>query len=239
MRILHASDPHIRKTPKDNDEVRGKLAKVQAMLGQDDVFVLTGDVTDDGTELQYQRALELLLPFAGRIVLVPGNHDFGPLGNFYDPACVRRFAKLKQQLKAEKPWMIRIDGLAVGEIIVLDTNRRSGTPIDFAQGEVGWWNRVKLKRKLEAMQKAKAVSVIAMHHNPFYEDWFCKLVDAKQFMDVVLGRADIVLMGHEHKYRHSWYPMNLPEEMAKTKFWAADALFHAKCEILTIPLMSE
>lgn len=239
MRIFHASDPHIRCDSKHNAVVADKLAWVSTEMGEGDVLVMTGDITDDGREEQYAHALELLAPFAGRIVIVPGNHDFGPLGNIYKVECVRRFAKLKAALRADKPYMFRIDGVAVGEVICLDANLRTGTIVDFAQGKVGRWALWKLRRQLDAMRKARAISVVAIHHNPFYQDWFCRLQDAKDFFGVVLGRADIVLMGHEHRERHSWFPMNLPEENAQTQFWAAGSLQYKDTQVLTIPLMRD
>lgn len=239
MRILHVSDLHLRCDPKHNAIVADKLAWVSTEMGAGDVLVVTGDITDDGRVEQYANALQLLSPFAGRIVVVPGNHDFGLLGNFYDRECQKRFAKLRHALCADTPWMFRVDGIAVGEIIVLDSCMRTGSIVDFAQGQIGRWNLWKLKRKLDAMRAARAISVVALHHNPFYTDWFCRLNDAKKFFETVLGRADIVLMGHEHKYRHTWYPSGLPEEQAQTEFWAADALKYERTEILKIPLLAE
>lgn len=239
MRIFHASDPHVRCDPRHNAVVADKLAWLSTEMGEGDVVVFTGDITDDGRERQYANALELLAPFAGRIVLAPGNHDFGLIGNFYDKECQRRFAKLRHALCADTPWMFRVDGIAVGEIVVLDSCMRTGSIVDFAQGQIGRWSLWKLRRKLDAMKAARAISVVALHHNPFYQDWFCRLNDAKKFFETVLGRADIVLMGHEHKYRHTWYQKNLPEEQAQTRFWAAGSLQYESTEVLQIPLVRE
>lgn len=239
MRILHVSDLHLRGDMKHNRVVEEKLRQVQEMMGDGDVLVVTGDIVDDGKEDQYAHALRLLSPFKGRIVVVPGNHSFGWLGNFYSKECHRRFTKLRHELDAERPYLFRVDGIAVGEVIVLDTCLRSGGTVDFAQGKVGKVALWRLKRKLAAMRKVRAISVVAMHHNPFYTDWFLRLNDAREFFNVVLGHADIVLMGHEHKFRHSWYPMNLPEEQAQTRFWAAGSLQYESTEVLQIPLVRE
>ena len=237
MRMIHISDLHLRGDMKHNRVVEEKLRKIQEMMGDGDVLVVTGDIVDDGKEDQYAHALRLLSPFKGRIVVVPGNHDHGRLGNFYSSACVKRFAKLRVALKAETNWMFRVDGFCVGQIIGLDTCMRTGSIVDFAQGRVGIWQRTRLKWKLDAMRKYRAVSVVAMHHNPYYTDWFCRLLDAKEFFGVVLGRADIVLMGHEHHERKTWYPSGIPEELAQTRLYAAGALCHEKTEPLVIPVV--
>jgi 3',5'-cyclic AMP phosphodiesterase CpdA len=239
MRIFHVSDLHLRRDPRHNVIVADKLAKLFPSFGEGDVLVVTGDITDDGREEQYAHALTLLAPFAGRIVITPGNHDFGALGMIYSKDCHKRFTKLRHALCADKPYLFRVDGEAVGEIIVLDSCMRTGSLVDFAQGQIGRWNLWKLKRKLDAMKKAGAVSVVALHHNPFYQDWFCRLNDAKKFLETVMGRADVVLCGHEHKYRHTWFPSGLPEDQAQTLFWAADALKYERTEVLSIPIEME
>jgi 3',5'-cyclic AMP phosphodiesterase CpdA len=239
MRIFHVSDLHLRRDPRHNRIAADKLAWVSVEMGQGDVLVVTGDIVDDGREEQYAHALELLSPFKGRIVVVPGNHDFGPLGNFYSKECHRRFSQLRSALGADQPYLFRVDGIAVGEIIVLDSCLRTGSVVDFAQGKIGKLNRWKLARKLAAMKKARAISVVALHHNPFYADWFCRLNDAREFFGVVLGHADIVICGHEHKFRHSWFPSGLPEEQAQTEFWAAGSLQYESTEILKIPVVPE
>jgi 3',5'-cyclic AMP phosphodiesterase CpdA len=237
MNIHHASDLHVRRDMRHNRVVEAKLDLVRARMADGDVFVLTGDITDDGREEQYAHALELLAPFAGRIVITPGNHDQGAIGNFYDSECRKRFAKLRAALCAEQPYVFRENGAAIGEIICLDSCRRTGSIVDFAQGQVGRWNLWKLKRKLDAMRAAGAVSVVALHHNPFYADWFCRLNDAKQFLSTVLGRANFVVCGHEHKLRHTWYPSGLPESEAQTEFYAADSLQYERTEIMAIPVV--
>ncbi|MFA4971222.1 MAG: metallophosphoesterase [bacterium] len=237
MRIIHISDLHIRGNNKDNAVVREKLAGILDMFTAGDVVVATGDITDDGKEDQYAKAEVLLAPFTGRLMLVPGNHDFGRLGNFYSADCVRRFATLRVALAAETNWMFRVDGFPVGQIIGLDTCLRTGSIVDFAQGRVGFWQRTRLRWKLDEMKKHRAVSVVALHHNPYYTDWFCRLKDAKEFFEVVLGRADIVLMGHEHKERYTWYPSGLPEAQAQTRLYAAGALFREKTEPLVIQVV--
>jgi 3',5'-cyclic AMP phosphodiesterase CpdA len=239
MRILHVSDLHLRRDWQHNRIATDKLRQVREVFGEGDVLVVTGDITDDGREEQYAHALELLAPFAGRVVVVPGNHDMGSNGLLYSKDSHKRFAKLRAALLADKPYMFRVDGQAVGEIITLDSCMRTGSLVDFAQGQIGRWNLWKLKRRLDAMKKTGAVSVVALHHNPFYDDWFCRLNDAKKFLEVVMGRADVVLCGHEHKYRHTWFPSRLPEEQAQTEFWCADALKYERTQVIAIPVEFE
>jgi 3',5'-cyclic AMP phosphodiesterase CpdA len=202
VKIYHISDLHIHKRAKDNKTVTAKLAQLrQSWNPHQDIVVCTGDITDDGSEAQYNHALNLLVPFIGRLILAPGNHDYGYLGNFYTKRAVRRFKALKQALRAQT---IMSSGKYV--FLTLDTCLRTGGIVDFAQGKVGLWQRRLVKKFIKQCKKSNVKSVICMHHTPFETAWWTHLQDAKKFINLVLGQADIVLVGHEHKEREVNYP---------------------------------
>jgi len=228
MRLIHVSDLHIKALPRENKAVREKLHGALKLVGSTDKLVITGDITDDGLESQYAQALEMLLPFKGRIVMCPGNHDYGLLGSFFDVKSARRWYRLCEDLEVHDLTELKVDGFVVGQILALDTCLGHGSIIDFSQGRVGFWQRRELKKFLARTYKSRMVSIVIMHHTPFYAEWFCRLQDAKKFFDTVLGQADYVLMGHEHKEKRSHYPMKEPEERAITQFYCAGALFQDK-----------
>ena len=240
MKIFHVSDFHLKanRWENENETVRLKLYGIKRQLGPGDLLVVTGDITDDGSETQYKHALELLLPFQGRVVLCPGNHDFGPLGCVHRRDAARRWANLCAKLGANRITSVGIKGIPLGRILSVDTCFRTGSIVDFSQGEVGFWQRRTIRSFGKKMRDTRMTSVVVMHHNPLYESWFCRLQDAKKFFESTLGQVDYVLMGHEHKYRHHWYPMNLPEEQAKTHYYAAPALHHTASEPVVISLKS-
>ena len=85
MLIAQISDCHIR----DHAGGFGKLVDTTETLGrvvdhlvdldpEPDVVLATGDLTDDGTETQYNTLLAVLAPLADRLLPLPGNHDEGP-----------------------------------------------------------------------------------------------------------------------------------------------------------------
>ena len=85
MLIAQISDCHIR----DHVGAFGKLVDTTETLGRvvdhlmaldpgPDVVLATGDLTDDGTETQYNTLLAVLAPLADRLLPLPGNHDEGP-----------------------------------------------------------------------------------------------------------------------------------------------------------------
>lgn len=238
MRLIHISDLHIRKNNKDNTVVKNKLSEIYKMMENGDVLVITGDITDDGNSVQYENAYELLHPFKGRIVIVPGNHDFGKWGSFYNSDCVKRFAKLREKLCSTTNYMLCVNNILKGQILYVDSCLRTGSVIDFAQGKVGWWQRWRLKSKLIEMKKHNMLSVVAIHHSPYYSNRFCRLQDSKEFLETVLGFANCVLMGHEHMERKIWYPKEIPIDMAQTRLYAAGAFFREDTNPIIIDLHS-
>ena len=89
MLIAQISDCHIR----DHIGAFGKLVDTTETLGRvvdhlmaldpgPDVVLATGDLTDDGTETQYNTLLAVLAPLADRLLPLPGNHDEGPAFRF-------------------------------------------------------------------------------------------------------------------------------------------------------------
>lgn len=236
MKLIHVSDLHVKILPKDNENVHTKLAGVRALMGPGDKLVVTGDITEDGLEAQYQNALELLKPFKGRLVMCPGSHDYGLLGSFYDPHAEKRWKHLCEQLHVRTYAALEVGGFVVGQVMALDTCIRKGSPIDFAQGEIGFFQLRRLRKFLKETFRHREISVVILHNTPFHQDWYCRLKGSKEFLDAVIGKADYVLMGHEHKERRSWYPMNGPESKAITRIYSAQALNSSKTEPTLITL---
>jgi 3',5'-cyclic AMP phosphodiesterase CpdA len=98
LRLVHLSDLHVT----EGDRVRlvervarGGGAALPALLAtaevkKADVVVITGDVTDRGTAAAWQRVRAAIdgAGVAGKVVLVPGNHDLSlidPWGGLRDP----------------------------------------------------------------------------------------------------------------------------------------------------------
>lgn len=219
MKLFHVSDLHVRGRMEDNKDLADNLKQLrEAFSKQDDLLVITGDITDDGKEGQYKNAKALLEWFAGKIIMVPGNHDYGPLGNFYDKLCVSRYQKLEAELGYRDDY-IRMASYRMAAIIKLDTNLKTKNVLDFAQGKVGMMALWGLRRKLEWCHKHNLKSLVMLHHTPFAQEWFLRLEDAKELLRDTLFRATAVLCGHEHKERLWRCPAHAP----LTTYWSADS----------------
>lgn len=222
MKIFQISDPHIRADMKHNYQVEMKLYGLAQKLGPVDMVVLTGDVTDDGSEVQYANALKLLTPFTNRIIVVPGNHDYGVAGNFYSKKCVKRFNVLAELLNFPRKEFYDL------RILPIDSNLKTTTPFDFARGNVGWWNRRAIKKFGLQCKKDKKVSLVCMHHSPFEETWALELEDAEELIRSCEGYVDYVLVGHEHKERVVSF--NRPGTQPSTIYYSAPSLAHESAQ---------
>ena len=203
--VLHLSDLHFRSEAEDNVAAAATLSYIAAHYPEHHVLI-TGDITDDGQEAQYAKARAALEPFRGRLWLLPGNHDYGPLGNFYLEECAERFDRF-----LAAPFC----GVTFGEGAVpaiktvetasekvmwigLNSNLRTASPFDFACGEVGELQRTMLEAILSEPANNECIKIVALHHHPFYHSAFLRLLDGKELLRIVFGRADVLAFGHKH-----------------------------------------
>ncbi|MHC1743469.1 MAG: metallophosphoesterase [Syntrophobacteraceae bacterium] len=208
MKFLHLSDLHIHRRDDDNRNVSSMLDYVKNHYPEHRLIV-TGDITDDGTEDQYENAYALLRPFEGRIFICPGNHDYGVLGNFYSHERAVRFDQmlakpLKQggTFKGDSTPVVNVitEGTKKIVLIALDSNLETEHPFDFACGEIGESQRRALNTILAANQSAETVNVLFFHHHPFMvNDPFMELKDARELAGAVFDRVDLILFGHKHQ----------------------------------------
>lgn len=222
MKIYHISDLHVRSDMKHNYQVESKLYTLSQKLGPVDMVILTGDVTDDGSEVQYANALKLLTPFTSRIIVVPGNHDYAASGLFYNKACVKRFNVFASLLNFPRNEFYDL------RILPIDSNLKTTTPFDFAKGKVGWWNRRAIKKFGLKCKADKKVSLVCMHHTPFEERWALELKDAEELLRACEGYVDYVLVGHEHRARVVSF--NREGTQPSTIYYSAPSLAHESAQ---------
>ena len=207
MKFIHISDLHIHRFDADNTDVVATLKYIENHYPQHNLIV-TGDITDDGHEEQFEQAFKYLEPFKDRIFICPGNHDFGALGNFYSQERAERFdAMLATPMKQGGTFtgdqtpvvnLLREGDLKV-MLIALDTNLETEHPFDFACGEVGERQIGFLKTVLRDPSSRDYKKILFFHHHPFiHHDPFMELTDARELMRAIYNWVDVVLFGHKH-----------------------------------------
>ena len=199
MKILHISDTHFHAIA-NNDALLRRFTYIQSNH-PDHKIIITGDITDDGTEEQYAIASRILKPFKGRLFFCPGNHDYGTLGSVYTEEAARRFDEFSTVFNEggfidKVPLVFKIENV---QIILLNSNLKTENPFDFACGEIGKGQLKILKKILKEKLPKDSVRIICLHHHPFiHSDPTMKLLDAEDFVRVIYGKIDILLFGHKH-----------------------------------------
>lgn len=208
MKFIHVSDLHYHTRESDNDD-SDRLLKSIAEKYPEHTLIVTGDIVDDGHEEQYGRAYDALQRFAGRVFIVPGNHDFGAAGNFYSWERALRFDRMLSEplnqggtFTGDNTPVVNIarDADDTVMLIGLDTNLETEHPFDFACGEVGTQQLTTLNSILCDPSTATMTKMLFMHHHPFtFLSFFMELRDARELIRTIYQRVDLVLFGHKHK----------------------------------------
>jgi hypothetical protein len=209
IRVIHISDLHFHRNNRDNKRALKLLNRIQNEYGfgplDPNYLMITGDTVDDGHAEQFAHAREALLPFRGRLLLVPGNHCYGALGNIYDPDKARLFDRdflpslgIQHKFFDKEPAVDVLSDGAHTKLVTIGLNSNLTTPSmsDFARGEVGLEQLRKLDALLTAPAYAGALKLVYLHHRPQRCGWFLELIDSEDLMAVVHNRAHVIAFGH-------------------------------------------
>jgi 3',5'-cyclic AMP phosphodiesterase CpdA len=226
MKIIHLSDTHVGR---DNNAQRLQMLLDDiASLGAPSQYLIlhTGDLNDSGSTATMQQSRALLDPMVAkgwRILLCPGNHDYGD-SLHVDPQAAQSFrdhfsALIFGRQAKQFPVLTLLDDCA---LIGLDSN----------EGEMGWWERwaaegnlgdaqiAALNTLLDRPDVRQRKVLVYLHHHPFFDafavrgdvadkgylshlfGWntrrFRRLKDAYTLMQCIRDRVDILLFGHQH-----------------------------------------
>nr|VFK52832.1 MAG: 3',5'-cyclic AMP phosphodiesterase CpdA [Candidatus Kentron sp. TC] len=211
--LIHVSDMHIGKGPMHDGVVEKLLLHIGKTYPKDTLLFVTGDITSDSDEEQYQRAAEMLEPFRERILIAPGNHDYAVdkrsvlfserAMERFETHMTRRFGMLGSYLGRNAPIM---EDFHEQKILALgvDSNRETKSPLDFNRGCVGEPQISLLREQLKNpyYDENGYLKVVYLHHRPIDfagpVETIMGLDDKEEFLDDARG-ADLVLFGHRHQ----------------------------------------
>jgi predicted phosphodiesterase len=247
MKLLHISDLHFHRTEKKNKEQIDTLQFI-AKTYPNHSLLLTGDITDDGHQKQYERASEALAPFKGRIFMCPGNHDFGAAGNFYDEKRAQLFDQylsgpfeLGGKFAGDNEPLVDVLSEERLVLIGLDSNLETDQMFDFACGEIGATQLKTLDRVLGDPSLAGMIKILYFHHHPFMRSAFMELKDAKELWRTVYKRVNVIAFGHKHAWEE-WRDYNgvdwvLAADDAPGKHWAREIdVTNGKLTVQKVPI---
>ncbi len=196
LTLAHVSDLHLGLPGADRRTERICEALVEA--GVDHVMV-TGDITQKGRRREWETFLRAFAPLleAGRVTVVPGNHDRAE----EDVASMIMPGPRVQPVEREGLFVVRIDSTAAHNRSLLTSH-----------GQVGEEDIGAVERAVDEAPKGTLV-VLALHHHlhplpgdRFRENliswlgwpWCDELPAGQRLLERVKGRCDLVLHGHRH-----------------------------------------
>ncbi len=192
------------------DKIRRLIDRVQR--DEPDLVILTGDLSalGDADELAQVRALFQPFIDAGRLHLIPGNHD-----RYTDHPKGRRFERLfGDLLSTELPELADAHGYPfvrrVGEklaVVGLDSTR-VGALSQYFFGRLGDDQLERLERVLKHPLLAGRTVLVLSHHGPLgpggaFHWRESALLDAGRLLKAIHDRPAVLFHGHSH--RRYWH----------------------------------
>ena len=203
-RIIHLSDLHIghRDCGKKFRALVDNLASLM-QPAENYIVVITGDLEENANEPSHAgeaiEAIDALRRHGFRVLLVPGNHDYGT-GSMGNPDLVPVF---KERFYGNRdviyPKLDIIDEVA---FIGLDSTAEELSWHDriLSEGELGAEQLKRLTVLLEGPAVAERKKVVYMHHHPFDFKIGRQLRDSGELREVIENRVDMLLfeIGRAH-----------------------------------------
>jgi 3',5'-cyclic AMP phosphodiesterase CpdA len=230
LRLGHISDLHIADrrryprngfTSKDCDRYSTRLLKgLLAALRQAavDHLVVTGDLTLSSEASEFERAVDLLQPWAreSKLTVVPGNHDVWTS----EASTKGRFLRFlgpdgRGMRKAQQVYPLAVDLSPEVTLVALDSARYGEEPFD-TPGQIGGPQLQAARAMVREHAKQGRAVLIALHHHLVLppermpSDACVKrmpLGDADRLVRLV---AELPVAAVLHGHRHTAFRLDLP-----------------------------
>jgi predicted MPP superfamily phosphohydrolase len=201
-KIIHLSDLHIGHEDCGS-KFRAMIDNI-AFLKQpakNYIVLITGDIVDNATHSEQMDeavdAIEQLKNHGYKVLVVPGNHDYGT-GSRGNKKFVDLFkGKYFKSTEISYPKLDIIDKIA---FIGLDSTAEELHWHDrfFSEGELGEGQLKRLKTILNKKDVAGRKKVVYLHHHPFDFKLGLQLKDKNALRKIIENKIDALLFGHYH-----------------------------------------
>jgi predicted MPP superfamily phosphohydrolase len=201
-KIIHLSDLHVGHIDC-GDKFRAIIDNITFLKQPADnyIILITGDIVDNATHAeQIKEAVDAIEQFAERgyrILVVPGNHDYGT-GTMGNEKYVELFKeKYYKSREISYPKLDIIDEIA---FIGLDSTAQELHWLDRAlsEGELGKEQLFRLQEILNEPEVTSRKKVVYLHHHPFDFKIGMQLRDNDDLRKIIENKIDMVLFGHYH-----------------------------------------
>lgn len=195
MKVIHLSDLHIGRSIEESKMFVIFSSHISHYYPGTTV-VITGDITDSGTEEQFAEASGLisLLKKTNPVVVVPGNHDYAWKGNIFCKDSWEAWLKyFGPEEITEGLSMVCSDGIW---FFCVD----SGDPSDKEISARGYISENLAAHLMKVLALGNGINkrIVLLHHHPFDYGFFTKLNGSDLLLDAVSGNCEALLFGHKH-----------------------------------------
>jgi 3',5'-cyclic AMP phosphodiesterase CpdA len=206
-KIIHLSDIHVGH--EDCGERFRTIIDNITLLKQpaeNYIILITGDIVDNANFAEFTDeaidAIRQLEQNGYKVLLVPGNHDYGT-GAWGNNKFVHIFKeKFFGDTKINYPKLDVVEEIA---FIGLDSTAEELHWYDtiFSEGELGKSQLQRLKKMLELAKISGLKKVIYFHHHPFDFKFGMQLKDREKLKKIISNKVDMLLFGHYHSHESS------------------------------------
>ena len=237
MKFVHISDLHVGEHGTRDRLVGQLINKIVNHYSRDrekPLVLITWDFVHDGRQEQFNAADKLLFKLhnAGfKILMCPGNHDYGETGLDDDYRARQRYTRFAMKLTTRKSdpdsgvqnirdgqWNYPIvnkfdDVYFVGLDTMQGVFRLSWRYRFWARFTAAGWLGEPQLTKLDSIIKnihrksADATIILYMHHHPFNFNFrfrVMQLHDRLRLHKIIKNKVSILLFGHNHVEKRLW-----------------------------------
>jgi predicted MPP superfamily phosphohydrolase len=201
-KIIHLSDIHVGH--EDCGEKFRTIIDNITLLKQpaeNYIILITGDIVDNANHAEFTDeaidAIRQLEQNGYKVLLIPGNHDYGT-GAWGNDKFVPVFKeKFFGDTKISYPKLDILDEIA---FIGLDSTAEELHWHDriFSEGELGKGQLKRLRKMMDQPDISSLKKVVYLHHHPFDFKFGMQLRDKEKLKKIIENKVDALLFGHYH-----------------------------------------
>ncbi len=201
-KIIHLSDLHVGHEDC-GDKFRALIDNITFLKQPADNYAIlvTGDIVDNATKSEQTDeavdGLRQLEERGYRVLVVPGNHDYGTGTRGY----ARSVNLFKERYYGSKRITYpKLDIIGKIAFIGLDSTADELHWRDrfLSEGEIGVTQLKRLKRILNRTEVISRKKVVYLHHHPFDFKLGMQLKDSSDLKVIIENKIDMLLFGHYH-----------------------------------------